>query len=273
MRLQAPATPAIRPLTSHIGALIEGIDLSAPSDDDIAVIHSALLEHKVVFFRDQQLSDRAHADFAARFGRPQHFAFLPAVDEAVPEVHELAGGGGRSKTGNADIWHSDASFQKTPPLGSILRSVVSPGLGGDTLWADMEGAYEALPSRIQRLLEGLTATHDFTRSASHRGKLPVEEFPPASHPVVRTHPETGRKCLYVNRIFTARIDQLGDAENDALLPYLFDQAREPLFQCRFRWEAGSVAFWDNRCTQHYAVADYTERRVMRRVVIDGDEPR
>lgn len=262
----------IRPLTATIGAEIEGIDLATVGAAEADFIRAALLEHKVVFFRDQQLDDAAHQALAERFGTPQHFAFLDAVSPETPAVHALRGGGGRPKA-NADIWHSDASFQATPPMGSILRALTSPTVGGDTLWADMEAAYEGLPDRIRRLLDGLTATHDFTRSHTHAGKIDPQRYPPVSHPVVRVHPETGRRCLYVNRIFTSRIDQLSDRENETLLPYLFDAAREPLYQVRFRWREGSVAFWDNRCTQHYAVSDYTEPRLMHRVVIDGDRPR
>jgi len=260
-----------QPLTAVIGAELHGVDLAHPSDDMVAAIDQALLRHKVVFFPDQVLDDRAHRDFAARFGPLQRFPFGAPVDEAIPEVHAIASGGGAPKTGNADIWHSDATFMATPPLGSVLRAVQLPPYGGDTLFANMEAAYEALSSSIQRLLDGLTATHDFTRSSSHRRAL-QHDYPPVSHPVVRVHPITGRRALFVNRIFTDRINELSDRENEALLVFLCDHARSPDFQCRFSWRPGSVAFWDNRCTQHYAVADYTERRVMHRVVINGDRP-
>ncbi|NMM83241.1 hypothetical protein B2J88_02475 [Rhodococcus sp. SRB_17] len=272
MRLQSLVNPAIRPLTSVIGAEITGIDLARTSTSDIEFVSKALLEHKVLFFRDQELDDRAHADFAAHFGVPQLFAFLPPVAEDVPEVHALSSGGTKPKRSNADIWHSDATFQSTPPMGSILRSLVSPTVGGDTLWANMEAAYEALSPRLQEMLDGMTATHDFKNSSTHRNHPLGDVYPPISHPVVRTHPVTGRKSLYVNRTFTTRIDGLSERENEMLLPFLCDHVRGPEFQCRFTWAAGSVAFWDNRCTQHYAVADYTQPRLMHRVVIDGDRP-
>ena len=147
-----------------------------------------------------------------------------------------------------------------------------PSHGGDTLFADAAAAYDALSSRMQRMLDELTATHDFANSSAHRRPL-HDEYPPVSHPVVRVHPDTGRRSLFVNRIFTSRIDQLTDRENEVLLPMLCDHIRSPDFQCRFTWHPGSVAFWDNRCTQHYAVADYREPRVMHRVVIDGTVPR
>jgi len=254
-----------------IGAELHGVDIARPDDDVVAAVEQALLRHKVVFFRNQQIDDRSQRDFAARFGSPQRFPFGSPVDEAIPEVHAISSGGGGAKTGNADIWHSDATFMTTPPLGSILRAVQLPAYGGDTLFANMEAAYEALSPSIQQLLDQLTATHDFTRSSSHRGGRQAE-YPPVSHPVVRVHPVTGRKALFVNRIFTERINELSARENETLLNFLCDHVRSPDFQCRFSWRPGSVAFWDNRCTQHYAVADYTERRVMHRVVIDGDRP-
>lgn len=272
MRLHHIAGPVLRPLTQTIGVEIAGVDLARATDEDIALIGEALLAHKVVFFRDQDLDDRGHTDFAERFGTPQHFAFLPPVAERTPAIHALASGGGKVKRSNADIWHSDASFQQTPPMGSILRALDSPEVGGDTLWADMEAVYESLSPHMQEMLDGLTATHDFNNSSTHRGKPVGEQYPPVSHPVVRTHPVTGRKCLYVNRIFTTRINELSERENEVLLPFLFDVVRDPVFQCRFSWRPGSVAFWDNRCTQHYAVADYTDARLMHRAVIDGCRP-
>jgi taurine dioxygenase len=261
----------IRLLTPGIGAELLGVDLASPSPELFAAVRAALLDHKVVFFRDQHLDLRAQRDFAAGFGEPQRFPFGGPVDESVPEVHALASGGERGKVGNADIWHSDATFMREPPMGSILRAVVSPPCGGDTLFADAEAAYEALSAPLQRLLEECTATHDFTKSTAHRRPL-QDEYPPVQHPVVRVHPETGRKSLFVNRTFTRHIDQLSERENEVLLPMLWDHVRSPDFQCRFSWRPGSVAFWDNRCTQHYAVADYREPRLMHRVVITGDRP-
>jgi taurine dioxygenase len=158
-----------------------------------------------------------------------------------------------------------------PPMGSVLRAVQLPPCGGDTLFANMEAAYDALSSPIQRIVDELSATHDFTHSSAHRRAL-HDQYPPVTHPVVRVHPVTGRRSLYVNRIFTVSINELNDRENAALLSFLCDHVRSPDFQCRFSWRPGSVAFWDNRCTQHYAVADYSDTRVMHRVVIAGDRP-
>jgi taurine dioxygenase len=271
MRLQQDVAIEVEPLTPAVGAVLHGVDLAAFDASTVAVVRDALLTHKVVFFRDQALDDRTQRDFAACFGPVQRFPFGAPVDEAVPEVHAIASGGDRPKVGNADIWHSDATFLAAPPLGSVLRAVTLPSGGGDTLFADAEAAYEALSSRMQRLVLELTATHDFAKSSAHRRPL-HEQYPPVSHPVVRVHPDTGRRSLYVNRIFTTRIDELNDRENEALLPMLCDHIASPDFQCRFSWRPGSVAFWDNRCTQHYAVADYRESRVMHRVVIDGSVP-
>lgn len=262
----------VDPLTPLIGAEIFGVNLRALSERDIVAISDALAEHLVVFFRDQSLDDRTQRDFAACFGVPQQFAFGRPVDEAVPEVHAITTGGPGPKVANADIWHTDATFMATPPMGTILRAVELPPGGGDTLFANMYAAYDALSSRLQAMLDAMTATHDFTKSTSHRQPRHTD-FPPVSHPVVRTHPVTGRKGLFVNRIFTVKLDGLSDRESEVLLPFLCDHVQSPDFQCRFRWRPGSVAFWDNRCTQHYAVADYESRRVMHRVVIDGDAPR
>lgn len=269
MNVRRDRTPV--PLTATIGAELPGVDLANAGEADIAAVLDALLRHKVVFFRDQSLDDRAQRDLARRFGTLEPFPFGGPVDPSVPEVHAIATGGG-PKVANADIWHSDATFLASPPMGSILRAVTLPACGGDTLFADMEAAYDALSSPLQRLVDELTATHDVARSSSHRRPLD-DRFPPVSHPVVRVHPVTGRRSLFVNRIFTVRLDQLGERENETLLPMLCDHVRSPDFQCRFHWEPGSVAFWDNRCTQHYAVADYDERRVMHRVVVNGDPPR
>ena len=272
MRLQEKSRPLVTPLTTTIGAELSGIDLACPSPDDIAAIAEALLAHKVVFFRDQRLDDRAHRDFAAAFGRTQRFAFGGPVDESVPEVHAIVTGGPGPKIGNADVWHSDATFMQEPPMGSVLRAVQLPRCGGDTLFANMEAAYDALSSPIQRIVDELSATHDFTHSSAHRRPL-HDQYPPVTHPVVRVHPVTGRRSLFVNRIFTVSINELNDRENAALLSFLCDHVQSPDFQCRFSWRPGSVAFWDNRCTQHYAVADYSDARVMHRVVISGDRPK
>lgn len=272
-RASAEASIALHvvPLTPTVGAEVRGVDLRDLDDATFAAIRAALLDHQVLFFRDQQLTDEQQRDFAARFGPLQRFPFADPVDESVPEVHAIAIDGSAPRKSNADIWHTDATFMECPPYGSVLRAVTLPEVGGDTLWASGTAAYEALSSRLQRMLDGLTATHDFTKSTTHRRPL-HDRYPPVSHPVVRTHPETGRKALFVNRIFTTRIDDLPARESDMLLEFLFEHIGSPDFHVRFTWSPGAVAIWDNRCTQHYAVLDYRSLRVMHRVVVDGERP-
>ncbi|MCF2532401.1 taurine dioxygenase [Yinghuangia soli] len=267
----------LAPCTPTIGAEIDGVDLSRPLGSELhAELHRALLEWKVLFFRDQHLTAPQHRDLARLWGTPEVHPFLPKAD-GVPEVVRLARGADSPAVEN--VWHSDASFETTPPMGSILRAVHVPSVGGDTLWADMGAAYDGLSAEMRRRLDGLTAVHDFTRSFG-AGLSPddlarmQQRYPAVAHPVVRTHPETGRRLLYVNRIFTDRIEGLRDEESRDLLEFLYDQARHPEYQCRLRWRAGTVAFWDNRATQHYASADYyPHKRVMERVTIVGDRPR
>ncbi|MEU9022047.1 TauD/TfdA family dioxygenase [Actinomadura sp. NPDC048394] len=264
------------PCSATIGAEIPDIDLSLPLDDEVLTeLRRALLEYKVLFFRDQHLTGPQHAAFARHWGEPQIHPFLPKADS--PEVVRLAHDA--ESPGVENIWHSDASFTRTPPFGSILRAVQVPDIGGDTMWADMAAAYDGLPDDVRRAIDGLTATHDFTQSF---GKLMSDDQlaearkknPPVQHPVVRTIPETGRKLIYVNRVFTAHIDGVSEADSAELLDILIDQARHPEYQVRFHWKPGSIAFWDNRVTQHYALCDYYPRpRVMERVTIIGDQPR
>lgn len=263
----------VKPLTHNIGAEVSGVDLAAPVDTDVAKELVDLFHtYQVLFFRTQEMDDRAQRDFAGVFGPLHHFAFLPPISEELPEVHVLDIDGARPKTANADIWHSDATFLEAPPLGSVLRAVILPEVGGDTLWASMYAAYDALSSRVQRLVEDMTAVHDSSNSISHASKAANAGYGPVTHPVVRTHPATGRKALFVNKTFTTRLEGLTERENDHLLPLLTDHVRSPDFQVRFHWSPGAVALWDNRCTQHYAVADYSGRRRMHRVVIEGDTP-
>lgn len=266
----------VTPCTPVIGAEISGVDLAAPLTAELhAELHRALLEWKVLFFRDQELTAPQHRDLARWWGTPEVHPFLPKAD--VPEVVRLSRGADSPAVEN--VWHSDASFETTPPMGSILRAVLVPEVGGDTLWTDMGAAYDGLPAETRERLDTLDAVHDFTRTFGSR--LPADElarqqckYPAVTHPVVRTHPETGRKLLYVNRIFTSHIVGLPEAESTELLAYLYDQARHPEYQVRLHWRPGTVAFWDNRATQHYAVNDYHPQvRIMDRVAILGDRPR
>lgn len=272
----------ITPLSPALGAIVGGIDLREPLDEpERQVIEQALLDHQVLFFRAQPLEPQQQARFAARFGDLHIHPIYPNVpeqpevlvlDTAVTDVRDNA------------IWHTDVTFLPTPALGAVLAAKQLPAFGGDTLWASGSAAYEALSKPLQRLLDGLTATHDFTRSfplerfgttvdALERYHAVQRQHPPLSHPVVRTHPVSGRKGLFVNEGFTTRINELEPAESDALLRFLFAHATRPEFSIRWRWQENDVAFWDNRITQHYAVDDYRPaRRVMHRATILGDVP-
>ena len=262
----------IEALTPQTGARVTGVDLRSATHGEVVELRRALLEHLVLFVPDQELDDAAQQRFAARFGEVEQFPFGAGGPTDAPDVHVIATGGDAPTYANADTWHSDATFMESPPLGSILRAVELPPLGGDTLWASAYAAYESLSSRIQRLVDDMTATHSFTKSSAHR--TPQDDrFPPISHPVVRTHPETGRRALFVNRIFTVCLDGVTERENEVLLPMLCDQFMQPDLQIRHRWSLGDVVIWDNRSTQHYATFDYGAPREMHRILLRGDRPR
>jgi taurine dioxygenase len=273
----------IQPLAAALGAEIHGVDLAAPlAPELVRKIEDALVEHQVIFFRDQQLTLDGLERLGRCFGRLQVHPFHPHV-EGHPEVLLLETGQQRPSVADVDAWHTDLTGLATPPLGSILYAVEVPDVGGDTLFASGHAAYEALSSPLQRMLGELWSVHDMLRvfgpgllagpDGAARWARAKQEFPPVRHPVVRTHPVSGRKALFVNPIFTERIDGLSLRESRALLALLYEHTRLPEFQCRFRWRAGSVAFWDNRCTQHYPVADYWPAlRRMQRVAIEGDRP-
>ncbi|MFE2970836.1 TauD/TfdA dioxygenase family protein [Streptomyces sp. NPDC059340] len=263
----------IHPLTPHIGAEITGVDLSRPIGADLAdELRQALLEWKVIFFRDQRdFGPEDHAALAGLWGEPEDNPFFPKGDRAG--VSRLAKDA--MAVGNENIWHSDHSFMAAPALGSVLRAVEIPASGGDTLWADIGAAYDNLPDATKQRIEGLTAVHDWVpswgatmtqdRIATLRQTLPAVE-----HPVVVRHPVTGRRLLYVNEPFTTRIVGLGEDESRELLHELVLQARIPEYQVRFRWQPDSVAIWDNIAVQHYAINDYyPQRRVMERIAIAG----
>lgn len=262
----------VRPLTSLIGAELAGVDLAEPIDGELrGELRRAFLEWKVVFFRGQELTMDQHLDVAGVWGVPEVNPFFPSGD--APTVSRLAKDA--QVFGMENVWHSDHSYLTHPARGAVLRAIDVPDGAGDTMFADMAAAYDNLDDDIKELVGGLEAEHDWIDSW---GKvLPPERrdalrpsMPPVVHPVVKIHPESGRKTLYVNG-FTKRILGLPEDEADQLLFYLKAQAQVPEYQVRFRWEAGSVAIWDNWAVQHYALNDYfPRRRVMERVAIAGD---
>jgi taurine dioxygenase len=269
-------TLEISKLTPHCGAEIRGIDLAGPLDDALVrQIEQALAEHTVVFFRNQALTPEQHKAFGRRFGKLHIHPAFPDILEEHPEIMIIRADENSTRVAGED-WHSDVSCDAEPPMGSILHMHEVPPVGGDTLFASMYAAYEALSAPLKRMLEGMTAIHDGEQA--YRGRYGRNDdagvvYPKAEHPVIRTHPVSGRKALFVNRIFTRRIVQLARHESDGVLALLFSHVEMPEFQCRFRWQPGSIAFWDNRCAQHHAMWDYyPQRRRGYRVTIKGDKP-
>ena len=261
----------VAPLTPTIGAVVDGVDLAATDDAAFAEIHAAWMAHLVLFFRQQTLTPAEHLALGRRFG-PLH------VHPAAPYAHGdpalmVIRTDAASRRNNGAGWHSDVSADERPPLGTILHLHEVPPAGGDTLWASMYAAFDALSPPLQRLLESLTALHQADYAGYYGDHPPQREFPAATHPVVRTHPVTRRKALFVNAGFTRRINELTARESRALLGFLFEHILHPAFQCRVKWGAGDVAMWDNRCAQHMAVWDYfPETRAGLRVAIEGDRP-
>jgi taurine dioxygenase len=264
-----------RQLSPLIGSEIHGVDLRDDlSDTDIAEIRSILVRRNVIFFRDQDISRQQHLAFARRFGQLEIHPATPK-DQTDPEVLRIAHG--PDSRGQENNWHSDVTWRPEPSLGSILRAVTIPEVGGDTLFASMEAAYDGLSPAMKEWVCGLTAVHDIARVFARRLGKSAEElhakYPPQLHPVVRTHPETGRRSLYVNTAFTSHIVGLSAKESTWLLDHLYAQAALPEYQCRFVWRQHSIAFWDNRGSQHYAASDYFPAvREMERVTVAGDRP-
>ncbi|MEM7405647.1 MAG: TauD/TfdA family dioxygenase [Pseudomonadota bacterium] len=272
----------IRPISGALGAELHGVDLAAAlTDDTVAGIRRALLDHGVVFFREQSFDTETHKSLARRFGDIFIHPFLIS-DE--PEVVTIV----RETTDERIVgedWHADTTMMPEPPMGAILHALEVPPFGGDTLFASQTLAYEALSTGMQRMLSGLRAVHSDRlvagpgAAARSRGRSTKARTGPewhetiSHHPVVRTHPETGRQCLFVNHSYTVGFEGMTEAESRPMLNWLMDWGHRPEFTCRFRWAPGSVAFWDNRCVKHLAVDDaQAGRRVMRRVQISGDQP-
>jgi taurine dioxygenase len=277
----------ILPLTCALGAELKGVKLADAARDDalFAYIKQALLQYKVLFARDQPMSDAEHGAFARRFGELEDH---PLTTSAEPGIIHIWKTPDSPPERYENAWHTDATWREIPPMGAVLRCVECPPVGGDTMWANMELAYERLPEHIREAIDGLRARHSM--EATFMAAKPAEDrlamkarFPDPEHPVVRTHPETGKKALFVNA-FTTHFTNFHTAKNvrvgqdythggSQLLQYLIDQAAIPEYQVRWRWSRNAVAIWDNRCTQHYAVMDYPPcHRKMNRATIVGDRP-
>ncbi|MFI5314592.1 MAG: TauD/TfdA dioxygenase family protein [Myxococcota bacterium] len=266
----------VEPMAGALGAEVSGVELQKPLDGEkLAEIRRAWLAHQVLFFRDQPLSVDEHKAFARRFGELHiHPVLQQMADQGHPEIVVLESDARRPVV--ADRWHSDVTFEREPPLGSILRAVEVPEMGGDTMWASMTAAYDALSEPMKALLAPLRASHSgagFRRRATEDQRDALAQNETHSHPVIRTHPETGRRAIFVNSAFTRSIDGMKPRESAALLEFLFEHLTSPEFSCRFRWRKHSIAMWDNRCTQHRVVADnLTAYRRMERVTLLGDRP-
>jgi alpha-ketoglutarate-dependent taurine dioxygenase len=267
----------VRPLSPTIGAEIHGIDCAADLDEDVvAAIRTVWLDRLVVFFPDQRLDDDTQIAFAGRFGDlTESHPVEPQVVERK-EIHSIESGKDRT-----DFWHTDITFMRRPAMASMLRSVVVPEAGGDTMWADTRAAYESLAEPLQRLCDELSAFHfePYYAQAVAEGHGNVWEgkklttLLPATHPVVRVHPETGRKNLFVNPKFTLRIADMPERQSKGLLRLLYDHMTNPRFVVRYHWKPNTLAFWDNRATMHFGIFDYEgEPRVMHRVTLRGDRP-
>lgn len=267
----------LKPVTPRIGAEIDGIDLSQPlAEDTVEALHDALMEHLVLFFRNQDLTFEQHKRFGKYFGE-LHVHPNARSPEGHPEVLVIHADA-KTRRIAGDKWHSDVSCEAEPPMGSILRLHTLPASGGDTLFASMYAAYDALSAPMQELLGKLTAVHDGGPNYSNRNQLAGvsnanKVFPHAEHPVIRTHPVTKKRAIFVNPAFTTEIKGVSPSEGQALLNFLFDHIAKPEFHCRFKWEPNSIAFWDNRSAQHHAMWDYYPQvRSGYRVTICGDRP-
>jgi taurine dioxygenase len=271
----------VRPIAGALGAELHGLDLSGDLPaDTIGEIRQALLDHGVIFFRDQDLPPDRFLALARRFGTPVEYPFLKGI-EGFPEIITV------SKLENETInfggvWHSDTTYLQEPPMATLLIAREVPDAGGDTIFANQYLAYDTLSDGMKRLLAGLkgvasSAKADASRTREDRiksdGSTDARKLLIAEHPVIRTHPETGSKVLYVNRAHTVGFAGMTEAESAPLLEFLFRHQVRPEFTCRFRWAAGSLAIWDNRCAQHYAINDYAgQRRIMHRITLAGDRP-
>ncbi|MEZ7959301.1 MAG: taurine dioxygenase [Pseudomonadales bacterium] len=270
----------LKPYAGALGAVVENLDLTSTISPSVFdELNQALLEYEVLFFRDQPLEPKDHAQLASMFGEPQMHEAYPHV-EGFPQLTILEND--EANPSKIEMWHTDMTFRASPPLGSILHGVIVPAKGGDTMFASMSAAFEGLSPAMQDFVSGLTAIHDFSfgfqeslNEPGGRDRLAqmVIDNPPVEHPVVRTHPLSGKKGLFVNSLFTVSIKELSKKESDSLLALLFNHVVTPEYTCRFQWQPDSIAMWDNRITQHKPVNDYwPAHRRMQRITIDGDRP-
>jgi taurine dioxygenase len=268
----------VQPYSPALGAEIRGVSIAdGINDAQFEEIQRAFQRYQVLFFKEQaEIPPQQQIDFAKRFGPLHAHPAAPTMPghSEIFEIHAHKD----SKIANGEFWHSDVSCDSIPPLGTMLQLHILPPNGGDTLFSDMYGAYEKLSTPLREMLDGLTATHEsehlYRGRYSDRGQNNDEIlYPTATHPVIRTHPDTGRKALYVNRVFTQRINELSETESSVILDMLFQHCEHVNFQIRFRWSLNDMAFWDNRCCMHHALWDYwPEERKGRRVTIKGDRP-
>jgi len=270
----------IKPVAGALGAEIHGIDLSRELTADIVTeIRSLLIEHEVIFFRDQQVEPQHQRALAQIFGPAQTHPAYNTVD-GYPEITILEST--PEKPTKIEAWHADMTFRQHPPMVTILRSIITPDRGGDTLWSSMTAAYDGLSAGMQSFLEGLVAVHDFAWGFKESMAEPggrerlaeaVQNNPPVRHPVIRTHPESGKKVIFVNSLFTTHIEGLTAVESKAILTFLFEHITTVEYTCRFQWRPNSIAIWDNRSTQHKPVNDYfPAHRQLNRITVDGDKP-
>ena len=266
-------------LSGALGAELYGVNLAKDlSNDVLKEMRRLLVEHEVIFFRDQDISHEQHKQIAHFFGPLQtHPAYGTVPD--FPEITILESTA--EKPTKIEKWHTDMTFREHPPMGSILRSKICPPSGGDTLWSSMTSAYEALSQPMKDFLDNLNAEHDFSHGfkeslaepgGRERLKDAIKDNPPVIHPVIQTHPESGKKVIFVNTLFTTKIIELSADESNSILNFLYDYIKTPEFTCRFSWEPNSIAFWDNRSTQHKPVNDYfPSHRMLERITIDGNK--
>jgi taurine dioxygenase len=274
----------VRPIAGALGAEIHGVQVGETLDNaTMDAVHRAFLEHLVIFLPDQRMTPAQQIAFARRFGPIYVHPMVEGMDGHPEMIRVVREPGEPTNWGSK--WHMDGGFAERPPLGTMLHAQEVPPYGSDTLWTNLYLAYDMLSDGLKRALEGLKAVHASGKASRYESrykgmKAKQAEASEAIHPVIRTHPETGRKCLFVNNDFMVRFDGMTEEESRPLMRYLFEHSTRPEFTCRYRWKAGTLAFWDNRCTQHNAISDYfahrpevfNARRVMHRVTVEGDRP-